>query len=270
MRACGPSLPGRMRRYCEKCHGFTCVYKKTSFHEWIEAGNIKGTLMDENLKQIMEERAAIYGLLVRLLSREVDGELLTELRSLPAEDTVDSVSKQESESPFEAGIQLVTAYVQTSDDEALLKLAADFARLFVVREARQAQAAHPFESVYTSAEGGVMGDARDAVVTCYRSEGLDKSASWNLPEDHAALEFEFEQTLCIRTVAALNANNNGEVSRLMRVQHAFLKDHLARWIPLLARAMKADAHTDFYRGLALMMEGFVHDDLIFLEGVIEN
>ena len=39
--------------------------------------------MDEMLRSALEGRTAAYGLLARLLNREVDEELLAELRALP-------------------------------------------------------------------------------------------------------------------------------------------------------------------------------------------
>ena len=105
-----------------------------------------------------------------------------------------------------------------------------------------------------------MGDARDRVLAAYRSEGLDKSPSWKLAEDHVSLELEFEQLLCSRAGTALADGNEAEGRRLLVKQREFLDDHLLVWTPMFAEAMQVGAKTDFYRGLGSFLLEFLQDD----------
>ena len=48
-------------------------------------------------------------------------------------------------------------------------------------------------------------------------------------------------------------------------QKEFLETHLLNWVPQMAADMKRFAKTDFYRGLACMLEGFLTLDKDFLD-----
>ena len=216
--------------------------------------------MDMELIGATEDRAATYGLLARLYNREIDEALLAELGRLPLGDAEDA-------SPAGAGARLMRSYLDECGPDAITELAVDFARLFLVRTAKTKDAPYPFESVYTSEEGITMGDARDAVLADYRREGLDKSSSWTLAEDHIALELEFEQALCLRTADALRAENLEEARRLLGRQRAFLAQHLTSWTEPFFAAKERTAHTGLYRGLAGFTAGFLQEDERYLEAL---
>lgn len=209
--------------------------------------------MSAELIATLEERAATYGLLARLFNREIDEDLLENLGSLPLG------GETPAGSPCE-GARLMQAYLDASGSDAITELAVDFARLFIVRTAHTKNASYPFESVYTSTDRTIMGDARDRVLAAYRSEGLDKSPSWKLAEDHVSLELEFEQLLCSRAGTALADGNEAEGRRLLVKQREFLDDHLLVWTPMFAEAMQVGAKTDFYRGLGSFLLEFLQDD----------
>lgn len=203
----------------------------------------------------LAERAATYGLLARLYHHEVDERLLAKLRLLDWNAATDTLDDDGSD-----GGRLVSGYLGECGCEATTELAVDFARLFLVRTAGEDGAPYPFESVYASDEHTVMGDARDRVLASYREEGLGKSASWNLPEDHLALELEFMQTLCNRTVEALRNGDDAEARRLSDKQQEFLERHLLSWTTPFTRALEDAAQTSFYRGLALITQSFLAEE----------
>lgn len=219
---------------------------------------------DGPLRDALEDRAATYGLLARLFNREVDRPLLEELSKLPfASDTgLEAV---------DTGNRLMRSFLRESgrDEETILtELAVDFTRIFVIREAHLLTSAYPFESVYTSATHTIMSDARDHVLAWYRSAGLEKSDAWKTGEDHISLELEFEQFLVGRSIAALDAGDAGEVERLLREQLEFLNLHILNWVPRFAEALEANAQTDFYRGLAHLLIGYLEEDRRFLHDLL--
>ena len=209
--------------------------------------------MNRETLGILEDRAATYGLLARLYHREVDEALLFDMGHLDLSSTTDSET-------LDAGVRLMSAYLGECGPDALTELAVDYARLFLVRSAHATEAPYPYESVYASENRTVMGCARDQVLASYREEGLDKGASWNLAEDHIALELEFMQVLCKRTAEAFRAGDEAEVERLSAKQQDFLEHHLLSWTPLFVDAMESTAHTDWYRGLASFTKGFLVED----------
>lgn len=206
---------------------------------------------------VLVARAQTYALLSRLFFKEVDEALINQLAAirLPMDSPNDTTAQ---------GARLMMSYLAHRPDDAATQLAVDFARLFLVRTRSTKKAAYPFESVYTTIDHTTMGNARDAVVALYRKAGLDASDSWNLGEDHIALELEYVATLAQRSADAFAQGNTNEARELLKQQKSFLDAHLLRWTPAFVEAMIHDAQTDFYHGLALMLAGVLEDDSALL------
>lgn len=216
--------------------------------------------MDTELIGALEDRAATYGLISRLFGREADESLLAELDRLPWGAAGDEA--------LDEGGRLVRAYLDGRGPDARTELAVDFARLFVVRTAKTKDAPYPYESVHTSEERITMADARDQVRAIYREEGLEAGAALHVPEDHIALELEFEQKMCLRAIDALRAGDDGEARRLLVRSQEFLREHLLSWTAPFFDAMERTARTGFYQGLAGFTAGFLADDARFLEDLL--
>ena len=249
--------------------------------------------MDEMLRSALEGRTAAYGLLARLLNREVDEELLAELRALPfaADEAVRPNDASDADDPgrrdntadlptaaysadIDEGNRLLGGYLAGIGNEdgdaqrALTDLAVDFARLFVVRKRSESAAPYPNESVHTSTEHLRMDGARDEVRSLFRAEGVRAADAWRLGEDHVALELEFMQTLAARTVEAASANDEGAADDLLSKQTSFLDRHLLNWVPVFAETMERTARTDFYRGVALLLVAHLHEDRALVEQLL--
>ena len=211
--------------------------------------------MDHDLLATLDDRAATYGLLARLLGHEIDAELLASLADGGFATDTGSAAVDE-------GARLMNAYLRaaTDPDAARTELAVDFARLFVVRTRNAAGLPYPFESVYTSDDGCTMGAARDEVRRIYREAGMAKDDAWNVGEDHVALELEFMQTLAARTAQALRKGDEAAAEELLARQGAFMDAHLLNWVPRFIDAMARTARTDFYRGLAQFLAGWLQED----------
>ena len=98
------------------------------------------------------------------------------------------------------------------------------------------------------------------MLALYRSEGLNKSGSWKDEEDHVAVELEFEAVLCDRAAEALGTGDEDRAVELFKTQRGFLEGHLLNWVPRFADAMARTARTDFYRGLARFLAGWLQED----------
>ena len=206
----------------------------------------------------LEARAATYGLLARLVGGEVDEELLAALRGTQwAEDGQDACGQGEA---LMAGF--FRSRKDTPAEDVLTELAVDFTRLFVVRARSAKKAAYPFESVYTSKDAQIMGAARDEVRRLYSAQGLERDDTWggNVAEDHIALELEFMQRLCLRAKYDLEADNFDGARGAIEAQGTFRARHLANWVGRFAHVMSECAQTDFYRGVALYLDGWVAQD----------
>ncbi|WP_242369060.1 TorD/DmsD family molecular chaperone [Adlercreutzia muris] len=201
------------------------------------------TMTDNEMRELMEERAAIYEFLSIAFGEELPLAFLRELSAGPV--------------ALEGPLGSFAASLGDADEAALeavrTNLAAEYARLFLGMSRHPVA---PYESVYTSPAGLLMQEARDEVLAVYRAEGFAVDGEAHLPEDHAAFEFGFMAGLARKTVAALACGEGGEADRLLDVQGSFVADHLSRWIPSLADDVEARATMDFYRGLAELARSF--------------
>lgn len=215
------------------------------------------------LIKLTDQRAATYGMLSRLFRVEIDESLLAELHDIrfPAATGNNQVDE---------GYRLIATYLSNAWNNSVTELAVDYVRVFIGHGVDAFSAAYPFESVYTSKKRLLMQEARDEVLAIYRSAGLEKQDSWKEGEDHIALELEFEQILCKRTVEALKRGDENEAIGLMTTQKNFLEDHLLSWVPMMTADMKRFAQTDLYRGLAHLTEGVLNTDHEFLEDVLSD
>ena len=200
---------------------------------------------ERTLAELSSSRAAAYGLLARLCRSEVDADLLMELKA--ARFPVPSGSEL-----MDKGYRLIDSYVSAVEDDTedcrLTELAVDFSRVFIGLGTDGHSAAYPFESVYTSEKRLIMQKARTEVAAAYRSAHVAALPTWKEGEDHIAAELEFMQILCMR---------DDELAESLATQRSFLQAHLLVWAPLMAADMRRFAKTDFYRGLACLLEGFL-------------
>ena len=225
------------------------------------AAPAEGTLSLEEFAAVNDRRARSYALLSRLFHEEVDAELLDSLHAMrfPAK-TGDARSDE--------GNRLVAGYLSNVWGGTLQELAVDYARCFIGGGSDAFSAAYPYESVYTSPRRLMMQEARDEVLAIYRSEGYEKAPTWKESEDHVAAELEFVGALATRTAEALRAGDEAEAARLLRVQRGFLADHLYAWTGMLTADMRMYARTDFYKGLAGMLDGLLETDREMLDAVL--
>lgn len=213
--------------------------------------------MSDEIREGLEDRYATYGLLARLLIAELDEGQIEDLARI-------GISSETGCAQWDEGARLVGGYLAKRGDQTKTELAVDFTNLFVVRTANTYDAAYPFESVYTSEKHVVMDGARDDVVRLYREAGMGRADGWTLGEDHVSLELEYVQVLCKKCLDAIEAGEDGLVSKLIRDQSSFLDEHLLSWVPQFAQAMRSHARTDFYRGVADMLEGYLSTDRQYL------
>ena len=212
---------------------------------------------------VLRGRMATYRFLSRLFRVEVDQELYDTLVSMRFPTNTDNALVDE-------GYRMICGYLSQADGTVLTELAVDYVRAFIGSGNDGFSAAYPYESVYTSPKRLMMQDARDEVLVLYRAFGLDKQESWKEGEDHIALELEFEQILCERAIRAYEAGDEDECLKLLLSQRNFLEDHLLAWYPMMAADLQKFPQTDFYKGLGKLTDGFLRNDLEFLDAVLSE
>lgn len=218
--------------------------------------------MSENeLAGAMRSRAGLYGLLSRVFSREVDEAFLAQLKGIhypqnTGNDAIDSAYRR------------IWAFLCKARENTMNTLAVDYARVFLGSGSLDAEAAYPFESVYTSPRHLTMQDARDEVLAIYRSWGIDKNDGWKEGEDHLAAELEFVEALALRSAEALEAGDEERAFNLVETQRNFIADHLMRWVPKFCEDVPRFAKKDFYSAFAALLIAVLKEDLATLDDLL--
>ncbi len=215
----------------------------------------------EEFAKTNDSRAKAYGLLSRLYAKEMDDELLEQLRktSFPVRSGSDLADE---------GMRLMATYLSNVWSGTLQELAVDYVHAFIGSGMDAFSAAYPYESVYTSPKRLMMQEARDEVLAIYRSQALDKAKTWKESEDHIARECEFMAAMANRTADACRKGDEDGVASLLLTQHNFLADHLYAWTGMMTSDMRKFARTDFYKGLADYTDGFLASDIELLRNVL--
>lgn len=134
------------------------------------------------------------------------------------------------------------------DVEALLlELAVDYAQLFIGPGPGKAP---PFESIYTSADGRLFGDAYAAVVETLHREEIAVAKEFSAPADHAAVELAVVAHLIDR-----DSGSDGEAPS--PAADAFLREHVLSWFPRWLKLVEDNAATGFYRTAARFLAAFL-------------
>ena len=210
----------------------------------------------EDIAALISQRAETYGLLSRLYRKEVDEELMGELRAMKFPTATGS-------DDIDEGYRQMYEYLRRSWSDSVRELAIDFVRTFVGHGVNGYSAAYPYESVYTSERRLMMQDARKEVLETFRANNL-KRDRWTEGEDHIALELEFMQRLSLRAVEALERGDEDDALHQLTEQLTFLREHLLNWLPMMVADMHKFSATEFYQGLATLTIGYAEFD----EGVL--
>lgn len=142
----------------------------------------------------------------------------------------------------------------------------DYAALFIAPGDRYVP---PYESVYTdrdpvSGRGFVMGPSALKVREFYLK--ADLSPLGELP-DHIGMEMAFMGLLCEKEAEQWNAGNEDRARDYLKLEKAFLQEHLSRWVDEYLDAINIKASTAFYRAIAMLAKEFIRLELEYLRAV---
>lgn len=221
--------------------------------------------MDQELRQdllaSLEMRSAFYRFLASIYLKELTEEQIAALGEMDVpEDT-----------SLSAGYGLMKDYITHYPPELNIRqnLAVDYASTFLGAGHYEKLIAPPYESVFVSPAHILMQEPRDEVVKVYASEGVRLDPSDDTPEDHIGFELQFMAELLDRQMVAFESEDLDEARRLGNVSLDFLQDHLAKWTPLLCRAIDEHARTDFYKGVSSLTWNFMQDEAEIIPRILE-
>ena len=142
--------------------------------------------------------------------------------------------------------------------EMLRTLEIEYNRLFVGPGRPQAP---PYESVYRDARGLVMGPTAREVERRYAEAGLGLAPNHRDLPDHVATELGFMAHLALQEAEA----QPKEALTWLDRERAFLRDHLAVWLPRFCQRVREASRHPFYAALAELTVTFVNLDMEWIE-----
>lgn len=196
----------------------------------------------------------LFGLLGKLLYSNPSRDWV---EPLAAENLFDEAPFAGDQESTQRGLALLNAWAETVareglTDAMLSDLRVDYTRLFVGQRRMEVP---PWESVYFSLERLTFQDETAEVRHWYERFGVKPDIASKEPEDHIAFELSFAGHLAERAVHALEAGDDVALTEMLSMQREFLADHLLRWGWKWAELALETAQTDFYQGLALLVQG---------------
>lgn len=250
------------------------IAEVTSFHwRWTDLvrTQLSGPRATAEQTTMHENRRLMYAFLSRMYEREVTTDLIKELADEKYEVSQVVALQRFRDVQLGRGFETLARYLKGASGrdpgEVKLELAVEYANLFLGVKRRPK---HPSESVYLSKEQSMYQEPRDRVLANYWNAGVSKTKEFTEPEDHVAIELQFMEYLCRRTVEALKKGGRDEVVRNLEIQKEFVNDHLARWVPALTKDILASAEVDFYKGVAEITDAFVRLDRVAIVTSLEE
>jgi len=223
--------------------------------------------MDQYVSDLTGEML-LFGTLSKVLYASPQKEWI---QSLMAEKVFDEIPFGAGQADAARGLSLIqnwnSAVWDKDPSAAFSDLETDYLNLFI---GAGKVLAPPWESVYSSEERLVFQEETLQVRAWYRRYGLQSEQLYHEPDDHIGLELSFLAYLSQMALTALDQENEAVFSRLLGDQHAFLTEHPLRWTQAWCDLVNQHARTDFYRGVALLVNGALKESDSFLQDAVSQ
>jgi len=196
------------------------------------------------MKQEIDNRIALYGLISRLMLIEVDEDFLEKIESDKALLDLFPNYRDWGKRKELSMKDLIEQYYNV-----------DFTNLFLMHLV-------PYESFYTREDQMIESGGDNPVIELYNELDfrVELAEARVVSADHIGIELEFMYMLCTALKKALEAEDKEGICELLEVQRAFLKEHLLEWTPLYLINMKREARTPLYHdGAELALEFLLSD-----------
>ncbi len=194
----------------------------------------------EKLIDELGSRRGLYRLFGHLLSKEIDQQLLDELRKPEFAAAINQL-----------GISLDEL---TNDDDLILEqLAIEFTRLFL----GPGKHISPHESVQIGRDG-ILNDATTVRVSHFiEVAGYEFRADSKRYPDHICSEFEFMEAFISKQTEAIADGDLEEAETSKMLQDEFLQQHLVLWIPQFCNEIEQSAKSPLYKTLGRAVSAFI-------------
>lgn len=115
----------------------------------------------------------------------------------------------------------------------------------------------PYELEYGGSEIIQQASGLADIAGFYSAFGMEVSRDADDRPDHLAIESEFMSVLCAKEAHATEKSEADHLDICIKAQRAFLKDHLACWLPAFSHRVAQADPDGFYGALARFASAFV-------------
>ncbi|WP_052343559.1 TorD/DmsD family molecular chaperone [Bacillus massiliigorillae] len=229
---------------------------------------IAQTMRLEDALNVFHARNFAYDVLRRFFIEEPSKEYL---KQFSYQNMIDLFPFQEESQELQEGIQHIKNYfssydpVNNKDDYENLHW--DYTKMFIGPFEIKV---FPWESTYVTKEKFLYQETTLTVRKEYEKFAF-QCADYMEADDHIGLELDFMfhlNQLCIESCSQNNKNALTEVSYLLHEQQKFINQHLGRFVQAFSDGVTQHADTEFYIGLAKILNHYLLIDLKVLEELL--
>ncbi|ALC91310.1 hypothetical protein AM500_17030 [Bacillus sp. FJAT-18017] len=221
----------------------------------------KQVIKVDDIMDLFYARAFGYDILRRLFIEEPSSEYLAEFIGQKMVDNIPFAGESEK---IASGVKLIKDFLavhnpilSTMDYEDLHW---DYTRLFI---GPFEVPAPPWESVYSRTDRLLFQRTTMDVRKLYKKYGY-QATDFNMEaDDHIGLELDFMfhlNSLAIESGATVVETSVPEIVYLLKEQKDFIDNHLGKFSKAFVKNVTDNAGTAFYKGLAMVLEGFIEMD----------
>lgn len=219
----------------------------------------------DDVRPLVEVRKFLYDVLRRTYLKEPTQGDIGLVKALVSSDDFPFVS----DSPkILEGVNQVRDYCSQNDirsDKVYNDLHWDYTRLFI---GPYELPSPPWESVYVNKERLLFQEETLKVRRFYLKYSFLPVEFGHEADDHLGLELDFMFHLNELALDAMVREDPNEVFQLLEDQKLFLEEHLLKWVPQFVEKVVEHASSDYYRGMAKILEGFLTLDIAALDELL--
>ncbi len=226
--------------------------------------------MKANRYDIAAGRAAFYEFLIAGFELLPGPDLLLKIRNGEFQHFLMGW-RELGDGGFRSGLDLISSYQaaigQRPDHETLTELSVD--RTKILRGTGHADMKPPYESLYKKGAG--FGDSVLGLKRFYRRAGLLPDETVSDSADYLCVELDFMRQLCLREESLWRQEEDEEtIAQTIALEEEFLRVHLGHWVGEFCSSVEKHASTDFYRGLALILDAYIRTDRKWLGSLVRQ
>ncbi len=227
----------------------------------------------QEMAGLAQARSRVYSFLGGIFSRLPDERFVQSLYNSDLANLMTSLTQTEGlpEDMYE-GVRLIEAFIRSVEkrqaEEVKTELAVERTRL--LRGIKPGYSPPPpYESVYVGLDNQPNMQSSVAVRQAYAEAGVGLPEDLHDQPDFIGFELDFMRHLAEQESQAWDGGEEKALP-LLDKEHAFLEQHILRWVPRFCDVMVEQAQLDFYRGVGRLTKGFVMDDFQNVGFLIQN